>query len=403
MATLIGKTLGSYVVEDEIGSGGMGEVLLARQTSLDRPAVIKKIRRDLCELPDLLERFRREARVAAAIHHQNVVAVYDCFSWRGGEFIAQEYVDGVDLSTALARCGPMPWRVASMICLEIVRGLQEIHAHGTVHRDLKPQNILLGRRGEVKIADFGLALEASGSSLTKTGVMIGSPPYMPPEQMLGERVDARCDLFSVGVILYELLSGCLPYPEPEEDETEGLLSRMQREKYLRLRKRRPGTPRFLARMVRGCLRAKARNRIPNATEIRRRLDKALGEMPPEDMRGELTAWLWENQVFDTRENETVVRIVERAPESARKPGAWGWGPGLAVCAATVAGILLVDLRPPEIDSPASLLPQDAAWTQAAPPRSEAPSASATALAVDVPEESAEPLPPEDENEDEEAS
>ena len=116
MSKLIGKTLGSYCVEAEIGSGGMGEVLLARQTSLDRPAVIKKIRRDLVELPELAERFRREARVAAAIHHQNVVAVYDCFSWRGNEFIAQEYVDGVDLATAMGRCGPMPWRVAAMVC-----------------------------------------------------------------------------------------------------------------------------------------------------------------------------------------------------------------------------------------------------------------------------------------------
>jgi serine/threonine-protein kinase len=157
-SNLIGKTLGNFVVEDEIGSGGMGVVLLARQTSLDRPAVLKRIRRDLGSYPQLSERFQREARAAAQIHHQNVVAVYDCFSWRSDQYIAQEYVDGVDLSTAISRSGPLPWRVAGLIALEVARGLDEIHGIGTVHRDLKPANILLGRRGEVKIADFGLAL-----------------------------------------------------------------------------------------------------------------------------------------------------------------------------------------------------------------------------------------------------
>ena len=175
MATAIGKNLGSYTVEGEIGSGGMGEVLLARQTSLDRPAVLKKIRRDLCELPELAERLQREARTAAAIHHPNVVAVYDCFSVRGSQYIAQEFVDGCDLRTVLDRCGALPWRIAGLIALEVARGLEEIHNFGTVHRDLKPQNILIGRRGEVKIADFGLALEATGSALTLPGVVIGSP------------------------------------------------------------------------------------------------------------------------------------------------------------------------------------------------------------------------------------
>ncbi|MBW2294314.1 MAG: serine/threonine protein kinase [Deltaproteobacteria bacterium] len=193
MASLIGKTLGNYIVEGELGSGGMGVVLLARQESLDRPAVLKKIRPELREDAELAERFRREARTAAAIHHPNVVAVYDRFAWRGNEYIAQEFVDGADLSSVLKCCGPLPPRIASMIVLEVVRGLEEIHTQGTVHRDLKPQNIIVGRKGEVKIADFGLALDAHSPGLTQPGVMLGSPPYMPPEQMLGERVDARTD------------------------------------------------------------------------------------------------------------------------------------------------------------------------------------------------------------------
>ena len=165
MTTAVGKTLGNFVVEGEVGRGGMGVVLRARQESLDRPVVLKQVRRDLLEFPELLERFQREARAAGAVHHQNVVAVYDCFSWRGNHYIAQEFVDGVDLSSALSITGAMPWRIAALIGLQVARRLEEIHSLGTVHRDLKPANILLGRRGEVKIADFGLALEARGSGV----------------------------------------------------------------------------------------------------------------------------------------------------------------------------------------------------------------------------------------------
>jgi serine/threonine-protein kinase len=314
MATSIGKNLGNYTIEAEIGSGGMGEVLLARQNSLDRPAVLKKIRRDLCEVPDLAERLRREARTAAAIHHPNVVAVYDCFSYRGNEYIAQEFVDGVDLETALDRCGALPWRIAALIALEVARGLEEIHTLGTVHRDLKPQNILIGRRGEVKIADFGLALEATGSSLTKPGVMIGSPAYMPPEQMMGERVDARGDLFSLGVLFYEALTNQLPYPDPTGSEGESLLARMQRGRYTKIRKLRKGVPSSVVRIVQGCLRPKAKQRLASAALIRRKLEKRIGTLSPVDLRSELSSWLWERQVFDTRENETVV-LVRRSDEA----------------------------------------------------------------------------------------
>jgi serine/threonine protein kinase len=136
-----GRTLGNFVVEEEIGRGGMGVVLRARQPMLGRLAVLKKVRRELAELPELAERFQREARAAAAVHHPNVVAVYDHFTWRGDHYIAQEYVDGVDLAAATSRIGRLPWRIASLVALEMARGLEEIHAHGTVHRDLKPPNI----------------------------------------------------------------------------------------------------------------------------------------------------------------------------------------------------------------------------------------------------------------------
>lgn len=354
--SLVGRTLGSFVVEAELASGGMGNVWLARQTSLDRPAVLKRIRRDLVDFPELAARFEREARAAARIHHHNVVAVYDTFRWRSDQFIAQEFVDGLDLASALTQSGPLPWRIAGLIGLEVARGLEEIHAHGTVHRDLKPPNILLGRRGEVKIADFGLALEANGSALTEPGVAIGSPTYMPPEQMRGERVDARGDLFSLGVILYEMLAGELPFPHHSKNGKEqqsaqdpgpsdSLLARMQKERYPRLRARAPATPRKLERVVRRSLKARLQSRPSASGEVRRRLEAILGEPSAADVRSELASWLWSRQLFERRENETLVQVAaiaapRRGPGRLAAPLA-----AVALAALAAAVVFTIDHRP----------------------------------------------------------
>ena len=229
------RTIGNFAIERELGKGGMGVVLLGRHASLERLAVLKRLRPELAASDELVERFAREARAAAAVHHQNVVAVYDWISWRGEHYIAQEYVDGVDLRAALHELGSVPWRVAALVGLELARGLEAIHARGTVHRDLKPANVLLGRNGDVKIADFGIALDATSDGLTRPGTTIGTPPYVAPEQILGERVDARGDLFALGVVLYELLAGAPPFREPVEGEKDTLLQRIQRARYTRVR------------------------------------------------------------------------------------------------------------------------------------------------------------------------
>jgi serine/threonine-protein kinase len=337
-----GRTIGRFTVLEELGRGGMGVVYRAQQNGLERPAVLKKLRRDLAEQDELLRRFEREARSAAAVHHQNVVTVYDQFQHRGDHYIAQEFVDGADLSKVLDRTGPLPWRIAGLVALEATRGLEAIHAQGTVHRDLKPANWLLGRRGEVKIADFGIALAPDGDPLTRPGLMVGSPPYMPPEQLVGERLDQRGDLFALGVILYEMLAGRTPYPEPSDEAAETWLTQRQKERYPRLRKVARGVPRFLDRLVRQCLRGKPRTRIPSAAEVRRILERGLGRPTPEEARAELAGWLWEHGVFEARDHETVVLIRPAARESmARGPG---WT-AAALCGLLVISVLVIDVRP----------------------------------------------------------
>jgi serine/threonine-protein kinase len=307
------KSIGTFEIEGELGQGGMGVVYLARQPALERLVVIKGLRHDLAQDECCEERFRREAQAAAAVHHQNVVAVYDCFVWRGESFISLEYVDGVDLATALQAVQRLAPRVASLVALELARGLEEIHARGIVHRDLKPANVLLGRGGEAKIADFGIALDGKAPGLTQTGHAVGTPTYMSPEQFLGERVDARSDLFTFGILLYEMLSGEPPFRD--EDDGPSLLRRMEAGRYRSLRKLAPETPRALARLVRRCLRPKARKRIPSATELRRAFEHQLRAPSPADCRAEIAAWLWERKVFVSEQGDAT-----RALAFPAKPG-----------------------------------------------------------------------------------
>ena len=322
------RSIGSFAIERELGAGGMGVVMLGRHATLDRPAVLKRLRPELSASPDLVERFAREARAAASIHHQNVVAVYDWISWRGEHYIAQEYVDGVDLREALAQVQRFPWRCAALLALELARGLEAIHARGMVHRDVKPANVLLGRNGDVKIADFGIALDPTSDGLTRPGTTVGSPPYIAPEQLLGERVDARGDLFGLGILLYELLAGAPPYRQPGEGETASLLALIQRERFEPLRRVAPGTPRWLKRLVRQLLRARPRSRPASAQRVRRLLEGRLRAFPAE-ARLELATWLWEEGVFQPREGDTVVLSPEPArPRLARLARGLAYGAAL---------------------------------------------------------------------------
>ena len=233
-----------------------------------------------------------------------MVAVYDCFTVRGDHYIAQEYVDGPDLREVLSRIGTLKPRVAALIALEIARGVEEIHARGIIHRDLKPSNIIIGRSGESKIADFGIALENRGNGLTRPGTMLGSVPYMSPEQMLGERVDYRSDLFSFGILLYEMITGVPPFQESGEDATDTLVERMQSGRYVSPRKLTRRVPWYLIWLIHRCLRGKTTRRPGSATHLRRFLERWLGNVSPADCRRQIVEELATRGVLPVDEDKT---------------------------------------------------------------------------------------------------
>ena len=349
------RKLGNFEVVREIAEGGMGVVYLARQPALDRSVVLKKIRRELVDDRSVLERFQREARAAAAVHHQNVVAVYDCFQARGTHYIAQELVDGEDLGQVLVRVGKFEPRLAALIGLEVIRGLQEIHARGIVHRDLKPSNVLLGHGGEVKIADFGIAIESAGVGLTRPGMLVGSPPYMSPEQLLGEAVDYRSDLFLFGMLLYEMVTGIPPFRESGDDSTDTLLERMQNGRYVRPRRRDRRVPRWLSRLIRRCLVGRPPKRIVMAAAVRIRLERHLGRISPADCRAEIAWYLARHGGLRTVDDQTAVRPEALpVPKRRRLPRSARW----LVPAGAATALLLVLFGPRFVSS--ARIPQEPA-------------------------------------------
>ncbi len=212
---------GRFRIEREIGTGGMGAVYLATHLDLERPVAVKIIRREFAGDADVADRFLREARTMAKLRHPNAAMIFDAGNLPDGRhFIVMEFVEGETLSQALAREGRFSFSKAVGIATQICDVLEEAHRLGIVHRDLKPSNILLGKRG-VCVLDFGVAkvLASSAESTathasTGSGQIVGTPRYMSPEQCLGQRVGARSDLYSLGVLVYEMLAGRTPFIDP---------------------------------------------------------------------------------------------------------------------------------------------------------------------------------------------
>jgi serine/threonine protein kinase len=235
-----------------LGRGGMATVELAHDTELDRPVAIKRLADNLAANEEYKRRFLREARLAARLSNPNIVAVYDAGAENGVPFIVMEYVEGETLGDLLQRRGRLDPAEAVALALQACSGLETAHQAGLVHRDIKPQNLLIAPEGTLKIADFGIARSLDGTQLTQAGTVLGTAGYLAPEQAAGEPVTAVADIYALGAVLYELLTGRPPY---EADSLAELFVKQTEGSITPLRELAPAAP---ARLEDAVMRALAR-------------------------------------------------------------------------------------------------------------------------------------------------
>ena len=214
MTHLIGKQLGRYTIQEEIGRGGMARVYRAHDSQLRRTVAIKVLLPQLAVDPEFAQRFEREAVTAANLHHHNIVTIYDVGDQDGLRYIAMEYVRGRTLHAIIGERGALGLGYAIAIIGPVAAALDYAHRQGAVHRDVKPQNIMIDADGRVLLTDFGIAQppeSGSGERLTRTGIFMGTPEYISPEQASAQRVDGRSDLYSLGIATYEVITGTVPF------------------------------------------------------------------------------------------------------------------------------------------------------------------------------------------------
>ena len=298
---------GRYEILSVLGQGGMGAVYKARDRELDRLIALKVIRPELATDPAILARFKQELILSRNITHKNVVRIFDLGEADGIRFISMEYVDGEDLRTLLRRAGKFSPKEAISVVEQVCRALDSAHSEGVIHRDLKPQNIMRDKHGRIVVMDFGLARSLGDTGMTQTGAIVGTLEYMSPEQALGTTLDQRSDIFSVGLIFYELLTGKAPY---EADTAIASLMKRTREDARSASDVEASVPKSLSAIVGRCLEREPSNRYYSAVELLQQLTtweanpnisaEALSQMIPHpiirrsrfslDLPGE--SWMW---------------------------------------------------------------------------------------------------------------
>ncbi len=259
---------GRYEIMGVLGQGGMGAVYKARDRELDRLIALKVIRPELATDPAILARFKQELILSRNITHKNVVRIFDLGEADGIRFISMEFVDGEDLRTILRRDGKFSSKEASAVIEQVCRALDCAHSEGVIHRDLKPQNIMRDKNGRIVVMDFGLARSLGDSGMTQTGALVGTLEYMSPEQAMGTTLDQRSDIFSVGLIFFELLTGKAPY---HADTAIASLMKRTREEAQSVSDVEASVPKSLSAIVSRCLEREPANRYHSAVELLQQL------------------------------------------------------------------------------------------------------------------------------------
>ena len=274
---LIGRVLAGQRIEAVAGRGGMGVVYRARDIDLDRVVAVKVIAPGLADDPGFRRRFIAESRIAASLDHPNVIPIYRAGEEEGVLFQVMRFVDGSDLRRVLADAGPLAADRAVRILTQVASALDGAHAGGLVHRDVKPANILLGAKDHVYLTDFGLSKRTAGADDTRTAQLVGTVNYVAPEQIRGQPLDARADVYALGAVLFQMLTGRVPFPA---DSDEAKMWAHLSEKPPAASEVRPELPRGLDDVIRHAMAKDARDRFPTAGELAAAASAALGWVEP---------------------------------------------------------------------------------------------------------------------------
>ena len=314
---------GRYEVEELVGHGGMSSVYKAHDRLLERNVALKVLHDQYGTDDEFVERFKREARAVAQLSHPNIVTVIDRGEDEGHHFIVFEHIDGENLKELLVRRGHLPAREALELGLQVARGLAFAHEHGLVHRDVKPQNVLLDGDGRAKVTDFGIARSLDVDGVTITGTILGTADYIAPEQAGGGRVDAQTDIYSLGVVLYELLAGEVPF---SGDNFVAVAMKHVNAPPPTLLEVRRDVPLRVAAAIDRALEKDPRRRFPSMDAFAAELEACLAALEQGDSSSERT------------------EIVTRAPRRRRAVSRWAIGISLlalAAIAAVVVGLVAV--------------------------------------------------------------
>ncbi|HRY79501.1 MAG TPA: serine/threonine-protein kinase [Spirochaetia bacterium] len=280
------ELIGKYPIESLVAKGGMGAVFKALHPTLKRHVIIKKL--TLRGSATITERFKREARILMDFKNDHIVRVFDHFKEGSSHYIVLEYVDGMSLDQLIKRQRSLSSELALVIFLDACRALQYAHGMGVIHRDIKPGNILISRKGEVKLADFGIAAseEEDDSGLTKEGMTLGTPSYMPPEQIENSKnVDRRADIYAMGIMLYEMVTGKKPYPGNFAPETVVLI---QKGRYRAAGKVNPRVLPFVDKLIKKLIKPDPRKRFQTMDAVIKTVEKFLSRYSADSLRSVLS-------------------------------------------------------------------------------------------------------------------
>ena len=370
---LSGRQLGNFRLLRRLGHGAMAEVYLAQQCSLDRQVAVKVLKGTLATDQVYVQRFQREAHAAASLIHANIVQIYEVGRIGDIYYIAQEYVQGLNLRQWIARNGSPDLRLSLSIIRQVAAALAKAAEQGVVHRDIKPENIMLTAGGEVKVADFGLARlteAADGVELTQSGLTLGTPLYMSPEQVQGRPLDPRSDLYSLGVTCYQMLSGTPPFDG--ETALSVAVQHLNKEPEP-LDARRPDLPAAFCRIVHRLLAKSADDRYPSARELLSDLRQVQQENLGDDWPAEVPAWESRGthvpavpRLEATQRLQAMMRSALPQPRGRSRWALWMLGAlaaaglgALAACWTMVDRSLLADVanRPRQVPRQASVAAQ----------------------------------------------